>query len=141
MGATVQLDGLIESLQAWGERTQEATQAAAREGGGIVREAIQDNLRRSYYPPSSTPGDPPAWRTGFLHDSVYVHVLPVDSGWQARIYPSTVYARIQELGGVTGAGYRTHLQPRPYVQPAGEATAERVGQSFADAWRRATPGG
>lgn len=141
MGATVQVDAFTAALQAWGERTIEATERAAGDAGEIVRESVQDNLRTSYYPPSSTPGTPPAWRTGYLHDHVYVRVLPVDGGWQARIYPSTVYARIQELGGITGAGYRTHLPPRPYVRPARDESADRVGQTFADAWRRAQPRG
>ena len=141
MGATVDAEGLLAALQAWRERVVEATQAAAHDAGEVVRGAIQDNLRTSYYPPSSEPGTPPAWRTGWLHDHVYVRVLPVDEGWQARIYPSTVYARIQELGGVTGAGYRTHLPPRPYVSPARDETIPRVGQTFADAWRKTAPGG
>lgn len=141
MAATVQVDDFAAALRAWGERTAEATQTAAHDAGQVVREAIQDNLARSFYPPASEPGEPPAWRTGYLHDHVYVRVLPVDGGWQARIYPSTVYARIHELSGWAGREHRSFLPQRPYVRPARDATAERVGQSFADAWRRAQPGG
>lgn len=141
MAGSVQADALLDALQAWGERVQEATQAAAHEAAEDVREAIQDNLRRSHYPPASEPGEPPAWRTGYLHDSVYVRVLSTEGGWQARIYPSTVYARIQELSGRAGREHRSFLPARPYVSPARDATIPRVGQRFADAWRRATPGG
>ncbi len=141
MAATVQVEDFIAALEAWRERTIDATEAATREAGEVVREAIQENLARSYYPPASEPGQPPAWRTGYLHDNVYVRVLATDAGWQARAYPSTVYARIQELSGWAGREHRSFLPARPYVRPASEQTAPRVRQVFVDGWRAAMPGG
>ena len=38
--------------------------------------------------------------------------------WTARVAPTTVYARIQELGGQAGRGHQSALPPRPYVSPA-----------------------
>lgn len=141
MAATVQVDDFAAALRAWGERTIEATESATRDAGEVVREAIQSNLTRSYYPPAAPPGEPPAWRTGYLHDSVHVRVLAVDGGWQARIYPSTVYARIQELSGWAGREHASFLPARPYVRPARDESAERVAQTFAASWRKALPGG
>lgn len=140
MAATVQTDGLVAALRAWQERTIEATQQAAHDAGEVVREAIQDNLARTSYPPASEPGEPPAWRTGYLHEHVYVRVLSTDVGWQARIYPSTVYARIQELSGWAGRDHASFLPERPYVRPASEQTAPQVGRIFVDRWRGAMPG-
>lgn len=139
--ATVDSAAFADALRTWAQRTIEATQSGVKAGAEIVREQIQDNLARSYYPPASQPGQPPAWRTGYLHDSVYVRTLAVESGWQARIYPSTVYARIQELSGWAGREHRSFLPARPYVRPAVESSAERAAAAIADAWRKAQPGG
>lgn len=37
---------------------------------------------------------------------------------------SVPYARIQELGGVTGRGYKTKIKARNYLQKAGESVAK-----------------
>lgn len=141
MAATVDVDGFVAALRAWDERTVEATQAAAHDAGEIVREAIQDNLARRDYPPASPEGEPPAWRTGWLFEHVYLNVLPTDTGWQARAYPSTVYARIHELSGWAGRDHASFLPERPYVRPARDETVPRVGDAFVSRWRGAMPGG
>ncbi len=141
MASSVDVDGLVAGLQAWGERTSEATRASAEEAVEVVGDAIRDNLRLHYYPPSSDPGSPPGWRTGWLHDHVYTRVLGLDTGAQGRAYPSTVYARIQELGGLAGRNHASLLPPRPYVDPASDETAPRVGEIFAEHWRNALPAG
>lgn len=139
MSASVAVEGFIAALERWGGRTAQATQAGTEDAIEVVREAIQANLTRSYYPPVSEPGEPPAWRTGYLHDRVYAHTLPVDGGWQGRAYPSTVYARIHELSGWAGRDHKSFLPARPYVQPASDETAPEVGRIFAQAWRDALP--
>jgi phage gpG-like protein len=140
--ASVQVDDFLAALQAWGERTTEATQAGVKDGAEVVRKAIQDNLSARSYPPASPAGEPPALRTGYLHDNVYVRgPLAVDAGWQARIYPSTVYARIHELSGWAGRGHRSFLPARPYVRTASESSAQAAGDAVAKAWRQALPGG
>lgn len=139
--ASVEAGDFLAALQAWGERTIEATQQGVRDGAQVVRGAIQDNLAQRSYPPASPAGEPPALRTGYLHDNVYVRTLAIDGGWQARIYPSTVYARIQELSGWAGRGHRSFLPARPYVRPASESSAQAAGDAVALAWRGALPGG
>lgn len=141
MGATVQVDAFVAAFEAWRERTIEATRQSTRDAGNLVRDAVQENLAQRTYPPASPVGEPPALRTGYLHDSVYVRTLATESGWQARVYPSTVYARIQELSGWAGRGHRSFLPARPYVRPATESTAPRVRQVYVDGWRAAMPGG
>jgi phage gpG-like protein len=139
--ASVDTEAFTAALRAWGERTVEATQAGVKAGAEIVREAVQANLARSTYPPASQPGDPPAWRTGYLHDHVYVRTLAIDAGWQARIYPSTAYARIHELSGWAGRDHRSFLPARPYVRPASQSSAQDAAAAIAAAWRKALPGG
>lgn len=140
--ATVDVSAWADALRAWGERATEATQQGLADAAETVREAIQDNLARSYYPPASPEGEPPAWRTGWLHDNVYVRApFATAGGWQARIYPSTVYARIQELSGWAGRDHRSFVPARPYVAPGLDASVQQVADTMAAAWRRAAPGG
>jgi len=121
-------------------RIHAATAAGVEQGADLVKEAIQENLARLHYPPASPPGEPPAMRTGFLHDEVYATSAPNETGASAEIWPSTVYARIQELGGDAGRDHRSHLPPRPYVEPALEASADHFGQIMAQAWAEAIGG-
>lgn len=70
----------------------------------------------------SLPGEPPARISGALSRSVHsTHVERTGAWrWEARARPTNppIYGRIQELGGVTGRGHRTHLPPRPYASRA-----------------------
>jgi hypothetical protein len=145
MGFEIRVEGadqLKTALADWRKRTEDATQDALKASSTVVQDQIQGNLIRRFYPPSSPPGEPPASRTGYLFDRVLKRFDgQISAGvYKARVFPSTVYARIQELGGVTGRGHRTRLPPRPYVQPAVDAVRDRVRQLFIDAWTRATGG-
>ena len=89
----------------------------------------------------SPPGQPPAWVLGALARSV-TNVLTADGGVTATatVGPHTIYARIQELGGVIHARHRKFLRyvedgevhyaksvtlpPRPYMAPSTEACIE-----------------
>lgn len=89
----------------------------------VLQRDIQDSLRRSSHargtPTPSAPGSPPAQISGDLERSVMVtgHIeLPGYA--ETRVAPTTIYARIQELGGWAGVGHQTYLPPRPYVRPA-----------------------
>ncbi len=42
----------------------------------------------------------------------------VDRTAQAFVGPTTVYGRIQELGGDAGRNHAAHIPPRPYLGPA-----------------------
>jgi hypothetical protein len=134
--------GAASALRSIVERVGSGTEAALNEGATTVQDEIQGNLVRRFYPPASPPGEPPASRTGLLFDRVLKRIDgEVDSGvYQARVYPSTVYARIQELGGDAGRGHRSHLPARPYVRPAVDAVRDRVLQMFIAEWLRATGG-
>ena len=134
-------DAFHAALLRLGARTTDNTLDAIEQGAIALRDRIQENLSRQFYPPSSPPGDPPAYRGGALFDSVLWRVAEIsDSRVQARVYPSTVYARIQELGGIAGAGYRTRLEPRPYVRPAIEEISPQVQSLLTRAWADAMRG-
>lgn len=141
MTATVDVSQFNAALQAWGERTHAATQAGVQKAGGELKTVIESNLARSRYPPASEPGTPPAYRSGFLHDNVYQRTVELAGGYQERVYPSTVYARIHELSGRAGAGHRSFLPKRPYVAPALEEYTPQFRGVMVDAWRTALPGG
>ena len=97
-------------------------------------------LRRSFSTPgqfgtSAAPGQPPAWRTGALARSVTAR-LAGSTGLTASavVAPHTIYARIQNAGGVNrpsharymhwvnsgGSWYkkRVKIPERPYMEPA-----------------------
>lgn len=140
MAVTGGADATIAAIQAWKARIRPATIAAGGEAAEYVRLEIRHNLERRQYPPSSPPWEPPARRSGFLQENVYITELDSDSGVMERIFPSTVYARIQELGGITGAGHHTHLPPRPYVGPVREKVPPDVRDIFAEHWLGTYPG-
>jgi hypothetical protein len=97
-------------------------------------------LRRSFAAPGqfgtpAAPGQPPAWRTGALARSVTSR-LTGSSGLTATavVAPHTIYARIQNAGGVNravharymhwvnsgGSWYKkvVRIPERPYMEPA-----------------------
>lgn len=130
----------VAALERLGTRAQAATEDGVEQGAELVKTAIQDNLARRDYPPASPPGEPPAIRSGFLHDEVYTSTASTGTGAQAQIWPSTVYARIQELSGWAGRDHRSFLPKRPYVEPALTASADEFGQIMKQAWTEAVEG-
>lgn len=128
------------ALSAMKGRVHTATASGIEQGADVVKEAVQENLGRLRYPPASPPGEPPAMRTGLLHDEVYATSTSTAEGASAEIWPSTAYARIQELGGVAGKDHRSRLPPRPYVQPALDESSGQVGQIMARVWTEAIGG-
>jgi phage gpG-like protein len=131
------VDEFAAALGAWRARVREATLAGVEVAADELKETIQAALERSEYPPASEPGSPPAIRTGALRDSVQTTTEETGTGAQGLVWPSTVYARIQELGGDAGRDHRSHLPPRPYVQPSIDEVEPRVGELMRDAWQRA----
>jgi phage gpG-like protein len=119
------IDALEAALRQVQARAAESTRQMAITMGAVGERAIKAELSRSSHPagtktPSQGGVDPPSLISGRLRGSVRrTRLYP--SGpyqWTARVAPTTVYARIQELGGWTGRGHRSHLPPRPYVRPA-----------------------
>lgn len=89
----------------------------------VLERDIKDSLHRASHargtPTPSAPGEPPAMISGELANSVRVTGRIDTPGYaETRVAPTTIYARIQELGGWAGAGHATYLPPRPYVKPA-----------------------
>lgn len=91
-------------------------------------------------PTPSPPGQPPAIISGGLRRSVKTEVTaragagsPISS---AKIGPTAVQGRIQELGGRCGRGHATMLPPRPYMAPTLRTLEQsgRLEQAFRDAW-------
>lgn len=122
---------------------------AARAAVRVVRRQeaeFQAAVQRSFtgaHPPRtptpSRPGMPPSVISGTLRRS-FVSTPAVLSGLTAtgRVYPSTVYARIQELGGVTGRNYQTRLPARQYMAPTRAALNARLGQIARDEFAKVT---
>jgi phage gpG-like protein len=119
------VDLLIAALRQIQERADESTRQMAITMSAVGERAIKAELSRSSHPartktPSRPFADPPSLITGRLRASVRRTRLYASGPheYTARVAPTTVYARIQELGGVTGWEHRTRLPPRPYVRPA-----------------------
>lgn len=91
-------------------------------------------------PTTSSPGSPPDVVTGTLRRSIKSSPVSV-SGFVAKgsVYPTAVYARIQELGGPAGRGGRTNLPARPYMTPAHEAALPAMRRIAAEEWAKALP--
>jgi hypothetical protein len=117
----------------------------ARKSGKAIADDVQLVARalltsRSHPAGTKTPSPPwtpPAMISGSLAKSV--RVVGPTGGAEGYIHhkvgPTGVYGRIHELGGVTGAGYRTKLPPRPSLLPAWRQVKQWVPRIVEDAWR------
>lgn len=126
-----QTDADIDALM---NRLELAAQLATRDGVSLAQRAIQTELTRTSHPlgtpTPSRPGSPPSLVTGNLRRSVKQNaVRRISRGvYMGSSGPTTVYARIQELGGIAGRRHRSHLPPRPYVAPAAKVTAAQFAE-------------
>lgn len=57
-------------------------------------------------------------RTGNLRDSIRARLEKIPQGVRGIVYTNVVYARIHEVGGITGRNYRTVIPKRPYMRRA-----------------------
>ncbi|MEU1800906.1 hypothetical protein [Streptomyces sp. NPDC019937] len=148
MAGSVQVTGLAQLNGALARLTTQfnlASRTATAHASHLVEAAIKEQLSKSSHrrgtPTPSSPGDPPSLVTGTLRRSITVAgPHPLGMGvWEARIGPTAVYGRIQELGGVTGRGGATALPPRPYVAPAYERVVATgaLAAVYHQAWRAA----
>lgn len=124
----VEISAAINALSDLANRVQAAMEVAVDEGTEAVKGQIQDNLSRLIYPPVAPKGEPPAYRSGHLHDEVYTSFEPTQTGAIGQAWPSAVYARIHELSGWAGRGHRSFLPKRPYVEPAMQEQADHFRQ-------------
>lgn len=111
------LDRIIRAIE-------ELTPQAVEEVRDQTRRDVVRLLRLKWHPKNtptpSMPGEPPARISSDLLRSI--RPFPVERTgeftWKASIKSFNDYSRIQELGGVSGRGHRTHLPPRPYLKTA-----------------------
>jgi phage gpG-like protein len=120
---------------------QAATRAAVAEAAHLIERTAKEKLAEKSHPPGtrtpSAPGEPPALVTGNLRRSISVFgpdptTVGGFPGWTARIGPTAVYGRVQELGGDAG---RAMLPPRPYMQPAYDEVHPLLRGIFVKHWR------
>lgn len=101
----------------------------------VEREAKQQLTKSGRHaagtPTPSAPGSPPAIITGTLRASVKTFP-PTRQGfgnYQIMVGPTTVYARVQELGS-------DRLPARPYMQPALNESLDKVRSAYIEAVRK-----
>jgi len=138
----------VEALEAAFDSMVEAAAEAAKT---IVHEAqveLEAETKKSFtreHPPGrdshgrftrsvSPPGSPPAVVTGTLRRSITSsRVQMKGTTASGTVYPTAVYARIQELGGDTG---RAHLPARPYLAPSLRAVMPRIHAISVKEWAK-----
>lgn len=138
------VEQLRASLRQMGLRIQAATPRVVETGAHLLEGKTKANLSRTSHqrgtPTPSRPGEPPALISGRLRSSV-TSTVPARAGdmWVSRIGPTTVYSRIQELGGLAGRNHASRLPARPYLKPAAMALAHDAAfrQAVAEIWGRA----
>lgn len=93
-------------------------------GGRLVKRRFRGNQK----PNVTAKPDQLGILFGFLRRSISADVKQVSlRKYQAEIGPKGVpYARIHELGGMTGRGHKVKMPKRPYMAPAEKATREDV---------------
>lgn len=142
----IELQGMTELLTALRSRAvaiEVAGREATHEAAEVVATAIQHNLQLKSHPPHtptpSAPGEPPAKISGNLMESVHVEgPATVGAKSFARVGPTAIYGRIQELGGIAGRG--AHLPARPYVAPALRDSKSAIGFIYLEAFGAALRG-
>jgi phage gpG-like protein len=136
---------LAKALERLAARGESAARPAAEAMAAVAERQVKKTLSASSHPRGtrtpSSPGMPPSLITGQLRRSVRRTRSEGGAGrWETRVAPTTVYARIQELGGTAGRGHRSRLPARPYVRPALAASREQMRQAAVRAFRRALEG-
>lgn len=131
-----------QALLAMEQRIRSATRKAVSESMKMAQRGAHAQLSRYSHAPGtptpSPPGEPPARITGNLRGSLSpTGPIPTGAGFMGRLGPTAPYARIQELGGVTGRG--SVLPARPYMRPTYERmlASGELHALFTRAWLRA----
>lgn len=123
----------IEGIKA---KTEAASMNIVRRSEMHLEAEIKKGFTKSHprnTPTPAAPGEPPAVVTGTLRRSVKsTSPIPLGSGGASgKVYPTAVYARIQELGG--GA-----IPGRPYVGPAYSRSTGKFHDIANEEWRMST---
>jgi HK97 gp10 family phage protein len=130
--------GVAEVKAALDRIVEQSTAASVRivkRGQAVVEANVKKQFTGAHKrgePTTSAPGSPPDVVTGTLRRSI-TSDKPSLSGFVAtgRVYPTAVYARIQELGG-------NGLPARPYMQPGYEASLPELRDIAVEEWGKAT---
>lgn len=139
------VDELESYMRQLNDRAKKSPREIAVAMAAVGERAIKMELSRSSHPagtktPSQPYADPPSLISGRLRASTRRTRL-FSTGfytWTARVAPTTVYARIQELGGWTGWKHKSHLPPRPYVRPARLWSQSKVRDTAVRTFRQMT---
>lgn len=140
-----QFTGLTDAARMLTEHAA-ALEVATRTATGLAAHLVERNTktllaRQSHprrTPTPSQPGEPPAAITGTLMRSVTVQGPTGGAGtWRASVGPTTIYSRIQELGGMAGRHRATRLPARPYLAPAVDMSRDQIAGLYYRAWRGA----
>lgn len=133
--------GVRELVAALEKVTVDASVTAARivaKGEALVEAEVKKSFpgaHKAGTPTTSAPGSPPDVVTGTLRRSVFSEPVKRSlTGATGRVYPTVVYARIQELGGRTGRGGHTVLPARPYFTPAVQRVQPRLRELAEREW-------
>lgn len=122
--------------------TEAMASAMAHAMGEVLEREVRTQLSKSSHAPGtptpSVPGSPPAMITGRLRNSVTVREI---GPGHVQVGGTTVYARIQELGGSSGRGGGTQLPPRPYLAPAWEIARNEAIDAAIEIATRVVEGG
>lgn len=135
-----QSDAFRAALKAWGEKADEVTGGAVDSVLRLIVRQERTLLNLGSHPRGTKTGSPPGsppWRiSGDLGDSVRADRAKRRGPgvWFGQAGPTAIYARIQELGGDTGRGHRTHLPPRPHLYPAVRLVRPAMRDEFYKAW-------
>lgn len=65
-------------------------------------------------------------RSGTLHGSWDWRIEAKNAGWNVIVGSDVAYARIQDLGGWTGKGHKTHIKPTYYVRKSFEERKDQI---------------
>jgi hypothetical protein len=122
-------------------RANKACERGANNAAKLVatetKKKLTTTTHRKGTPTPSRPGQPPSLVTGTLRRGVIiVPAKPVGgTAWASQVGPTSVYARVQELGGDTG---RAVLPARPYLAPSVDKLIGdgSLWAAFASGWDR-----
>lgn len=129
---------VIARMAAIGDAAGEAAARIVARGQVVVENEAKSGFTGSHakgQPTTSEPGQPPDVVTGTLRRSIKSSKPePVGQfGARGQVYPTAIYARIQELGGPTwNNGF---LPPRPFMRPAHEKSKDRLEAIALEEWR------
>lgn len=120
-----------------GQACRRGANNAARLVASETKQTLTTTTHRKGTPTPSRPGDPPSLVSGTLRRSVKIVPAQPQGGtaYLAKVGPTAVYARIQELGGDTGWSV---LPARPYLKPTVEKLigSGALWAAFAAGWER-----